>query len=123
MAPRPVPIISKTVLRDRLTHFVTNLFATYRLNTLHLPAHWLSQQLGVAGQDRADVWDLREYLKECGMVPAYQPTRNHIPAGWDEDNKTVLYLTEGTGRPYTFNAADWLNEEQLAEYGPAFQPA
>ena len=123
MAPQPVPLISKAVLIARTNHFITNLFVTYRLDTLRLPLHWLTQQLGIAGQDRADSLAVREYLRECGLAPAYQLTRNRIPVAWDEDNKTVLYLTEGISRPYTFNAADWLSEERLAEYGPAFQAA
>ena len=124
MAPRPIPKISKPVLIDRANHFITNMFVTYRLNTLHLPLSWLCQQLGIPGQDRADILELRGYLKdECGLEPSYAVTRNRIPVAWDEDDKTVLYLTEGCGRPYTFKAADWLNEELMAEYGPAFQAA
>ncbi len=124
MAAKPLSFLPKAVLIDRVNHVITSLFATYRLNTLHLPLNWICQQIGKAKEDRPDILMLRDYLKgERGMEPAYQVVRNRIPVAWDEDNKTVLYLTEGCGRPYTFKAADWLNEEQLAEYGPAFQAA
>ena len=124
MAPKPLPFISKAVLIDRLHHFAANLFVTYRLDSVQLPLHWLTQQLGTTGCDQADYDQLRDYLRDdCGLQACYLIKRNHIPVAWDDDNKTVLYLTEGMARPYTFEAADWLTEEQLAEYTPAFQAA
>jgi hypothetical protein len=112
-------IFDRLRLERRIEHFIKELFMTYRLEEVKLPLAWLTKQLG----DQTDVLDVRAYLQDKrDMTPASMPMRNRIPIDLnigrlDEQGRhEVVYHTEGVGRPYTFNAADWLKEAELAEF-------
>ena len=72
---------------------------------------------------KMDELDLKNYLKVRGMVASKESIYHKTPTGFREttytddnapqDTKPSIVWWSGTGRPYTFRAEEWLNQEDL----------
>ena len=120
---------TKGRLERTIEHFIREMFMTYRLDEFRLPLKWLVKQLNEEGKYRTDELEVRTYLQEKRGMEHQPPRRNRIPVGFkmdpmtnELDLKSIDYDTVGISRAMVFKVTEWLNEEQLAEFGLIPEP-
>ena len=120
---------TKTRLDKSIEAFIKDMFLSYRLDNFKLPVKWLTQQLNEEGKYRTDQLEVHTYLQEKrGMVASKVVVRNRIPIGFDMERLDklgrgeIIFETNGTGRPYHFKVEEWLQGDDLIEFGLLPEP-
>lgn len=120
-------IVSETKNRiDRLFEdWIKDQFLLYGSNSLEYPLKYITEQLNdvKVSKYKIDGLEIKAYLKSRGMVPADKVRWISIPVGFKNDGNIIqpgssASFTEVeykgfSGRPYTFQRADWVPNETL----------
>jgi len=114
-------------------NWLRDQFVLFRLPVLRYTTSYLVQIFNDSRNSRykIDELDLRNYLTIKGLKPSTESIYHKVPKGFEErefiegsgaaplDEVSKIKWWGGTGRPYTFNAIEWLTKEELVKCGIA----